>query len=134
MHSVRLLSLALFVTSAGVVVADPAEHARHPLPPGARVSVLKIENAAKGTDEPAECRGFHLTEVQLRTRFRTYRELGPGEYHDFYAWYPCAVTGIIQYRGTTFHFDANRAHTLSTDWPDGIQKILGGGHDGDLSD
>ena len=106
---------------------------RYPLPPGARIGDLKVSMDEKSSDAFL-CKAFSLTERQIRRRFQTYRELGPGDEHNHYAWYPCRVSAAIRYRGRTFYVDANMANTMWTNWPDGRDRELGGIHDGELSD
>lgn len=106
---------------------------RYPLPPGAQLTGLHVEIDQKQNDA-YECARFRLNAAQIRFRFRTYRELGPRDAHDHYAWYPCSVNGTILFGGQSYYFKANMANTLWTNWPDGKDKQLGGKHDGELSD
>ena len=101
-------------------------HAQHyPLPAQA-----VVRGGASGQDasdpEARICQGFHLTDRQLRTRFRTYHLLRPGEMHDNYLIVPCWYAGEIVIQGATFTFKTSPGNTLFTTFPDGKAKMLGG--------
>jgi hypothetical protein len=100
---------------------------RHPLPPSA---VVRIDRSYidPGTAESdiSFCKRYHLSPSQIRKQFRTFRELKPGELHDYYLFVPCGQEGTVTVNGKTFHWRTQMGGTMKTDWPDGVIKDLGG--------
>jgi len=110
--------------------ANPKQ--RYPLPSTAVVRVTKI-GFDEGSADAQFCKGWTLTPAQIRSRFRTYRELGPNEEHDSYAWVACWVEGTITVGGKSYLFKFREGNTVYTNFPDGEPKTLGGAHTGELS-
>jgi hypothetical protein len=60
--------------------------------------------------------------------FRSYHKLKSGEIHAYYLYPACWIRGTVSINGKTFHWEARPGNTLETDWPDGVNKMLGGKH------
>lgn len=93
------------------------------LPPEAIVKT-KVGN----TQNKQTCSGFQFTEDDLRTALSGYHTVTIQEQHDFYAWSPCTVEGSIEIGKRFYHWQAREGNLLTTDYPDGILKTLGGAH------
>ncbi len=74
-----------------------------------------------------------LSGQRVRRMFATYHLLRQGEEHDFYAWYGCSASGTLTVDDKSFNFIVRPLNLLSTNWPDGHWKPLGGKHSDDPS-
>lgn len=100
-----------------------------PLPVNAKISVQNWiwDSPAKPTAIDS-CPSKPLTDKQVRKMFATYHLLNMFEEHDHYSWYGCAAKGTVTVYGKSFKFMARIDSLLSTEWPDGQSKPLGGRH------
>jgi len=57
------------------------------------------------------CRGFSLTESEIKIFFRKSAPLTPEQLHDRYQWSPCEVDGHILYQDQKLRFMVNAAST-----------------------
>jgi hypothetical protein len=123
---VYVLFLMLFSSNA-------IAHAQFALPPSAKISIGKLRIDDKARNDAQVCSGWTINAKQVRSMFRTYHRLGPGDLHDYYTEMQCWIDGTLEVDGKTFHWEAQLIHILNTDWPDGVDKTLGGKYSGDLS-
>jgi hypothetical protein len=114
-----VLGLILFLASGQHVA---------PLPARATITVGALESDSSVRTDAEECAGWSLSSRQVRTMFRTYHRLKEGELHAWYLYPSCWIKGTITVRDRTFHWEARPGNTLFTDWPDGVDKMLGGKH------
>ena len=77
------------------------------------------------------CEGVPKTDAAVRRIFRTYHELASGELHDSYASYGCGVSGTVLWNQRTFRFDYSNGNTLTTNYPDGFDHLMGGAYTDD---
>jgi hypothetical protein len=132
MSSSSLATLLLLFTAAH---ADGStSRARHfPLPPSAIVH-LGASGADSSDPEASICSSsLHFTPGQVARMFRTYHLLQSGEMHSSYDIAPCWQNGTILFQGQTFTFRINPLNTLTTTFPDGKEKQLGGRASGKLN-
>jgi hypothetical protein len=96
------------------------------LPPAAVVR-LGPRSANSSDPEASICSSsLHFTPLQVVRMFRTYHLLLPGEMHSRYDTAPCWQDGTIIFEGRTFIFRHSPLRTLTTTFPDGKEKQLGG--------
>ena len=122
--------------------AHSATHVK-PLPAGAKITVNKQHMLPGYQPEhiPPDYAPFFekcpsrvaLTAQQVRRMFASYHVVSGSEYHDFYAQEGCVTDGEIEADGKKFKFTYQPVNNLSTDWPDGVDKMLGGKHSADPS-
>ena len=73
-----------------------------------RASVIVASTQAHDADM---CRGFSLTESQVKDFFRRAAVMAPETLHQAYQDSPCEVEGHIRYQDQTFFFVVNAAYT-----------------------
>lgn len=125
----RIAITILLMTSSSTV----HHHSLFKLPPDAH---LTIGHSVIGPDKESVegfCENWKLSENEVRKMFATYHLLKDDELHDFYLFPDCWIDGTIIFHGRTFQWRARLGNTLSTDWPDGKTRILGGKHSQDPS-
>jgi hypothetical protein len=125
--------LATFLLLFAVAHVDAATRRRFPLPPSAVVH-LGATGADSSDPEASLCRSsLQFTAPQVARMFRTYHLLQPGEMHSRYDTAPCWQDGTIRVQDQTFTFRINPLNTLTTTFPDGKEKQLGGPASGKLN-
>ncbi|HSN17562.1 MAG TPA: hypothetical protein VLV87_05075 [Gammaproteobacteria bacterium] len=67
--------------------------------------------ATAGPHDADMCRGFSLTESQVKYFFRRAAVMAPAELHRLYQDSPCEVEGHLRYQDQTFLFVVNAAYT-----------------------
>jgi hypothetical protein len=98
------------------------------LPASAAITIDHSEFDPKDANMSDFCPTWKLTQRQVRRMFSTYHLLQDDDLHDFYSFPDCWIDGTIVFHGKTFHWQARPGNTLSTDWPDGKTRMLGGKH------
>jgi len=111
------------------LLAHPT-HAASPyaLPRSAVITVGRAQFDPQRAAESQFCPTWTLTAAQVRSQFRRYHLLQSNELHQFYLYPACWIDGTVMAGGRTFHWQARPGSTLRTDWPDGVEKMLGGEH------
>lgn len=131
MPGFRKLWLALRFSALTALPAAAA--APYALPADAAITVGTVEIDPAAGAEGLFCPSWRLTARGVRARFRHYHLVTHGELHDFYLYPRCWIDGTVVVAGKTFHWQVRPGNTLSTDWPDGVEKMLGGKHSDDPS-
>jgi hypothetical protein len=118
----------------GALLLNPGQAQTHfPLPKSAEIMIGQPQ--WKPGDSDADlCRNYRITPQQLRRQFRTYHLLQPGDVHDQYSVFQCWIDGTIKVNGKTFRWQSRPGNLLQTNWPDGVDKMLGGKPSGELKD
>ena len=97
------------------------------IPPDAQIVGIQAE-IAKGSehDQHVElCRGFVLTDSQIRTFLTRARVISGREEHDYFEWAPCLVGGTLKWPGGHARFEINAALVGSVFLEDGRHLRLG---------
>lgn len=125
----RLAGIAILAVSSAV------GHAPSPyrLPQAAQITVGHSVIGPDKASVEGFCENWSLSKREVRRMFASYHLLKEGELHDFYLEPDCWIDGKIVVNGKTFTWRARLGNTLSTDWPDGKTKMLGGKHSQDPS-
>ena len=98
------------------------------LPPSSIVTInaLAYEKYAADNDRLI-CRTFHLNEARVRRIFSTYHLIDNyREVHDWYLIYQCSISGTIQVGNHIYKWSADPGNIVTTNWPDGKYRWLGG--------
>lgn len=91
----------------------------------AKAQIL-FDEIATDTEPALECADFKVTAEQVRQFFRDYKPITTKEQHDYYLWSPCTIKGKIIHKGKRYFWQARAGNTLTTDYPTGKTKTLGG--------
>ena len=79
-----------------------------------KCQVLDRNSVIVETSHPHDadmCRGFSLTESQVRDFFKKAKVITPQDRHDVFEWAPCEVEGYFIYQDQKFSFSINAAAT-----------------------
>ncbi len=115
-----------------LLLAFAATSGRHyPLPASAVVKVGGGYVESVNRDRTG-CDSVKLTPNQVRRYFRTFHRVEGAELHDGYLIASCGVQGTVVVSGKEFHWKYDAGNTMVTDYPDGVERRLGGKHTGDV--
>ena len=128
----RSLSLVFFWGCTVFGQTQMKEH-RFSMPQGA---VIHIGSSGSDTpDRPSgKCPTSPPTEKQIRWRFRKFSFLddySEAKRHDYDHYRPCWTNGTITLHGQTYLYQVRWPDILFTNFPDGKNKLLQGGREGD---
>jgi hypothetical protein len=115
-----LLSLAV-VTTAGAADRAVDDILRSS-------SVLGHVSVITATPDPHEadmCRGFSLTESEIRTFFKKARVMASDTVKHDFQWAPCEVVGYFLYQDQKFRFSINAAATGAIELAPGQSVAFG---------
>lgn len=103
------------------------------LPPKAIV-IVGHRYYGRYNQQPEDCKYYTLTAAKVRVMFKTYHPITESEMHDDYSFSDCGIRGTVKVGGKIFHWDSDPGNTMTTDYPDGVERTLGGKHSGELGD
>lgn len=122
--SVLWISFVVIVQTAVPISAKAAS--RYAIPKKAILEIFSVAIDGNSNTSDACAKDFSLTPEKVRKLFKESHLLKVRELHDHYIWAPCFIRGTLTLKGKKYTWEIRPGNTISTTFPDGKEKILGG--------